>query len=113
MTPVLQCKDHWGRDIILRAERWISHIVALHGEMKDCLSSIEQTLGEPNWVTRDVRFGNREVSYRFGALPDPLDHLYLKVVVQFDDWAGEGIIGIVVTAYPVARIKRSEVQRWP
>lgn len=113
MAPVLQCKDRWRRPIVLSADRWLNHILRRHGELRQNLSSIEQTISQPDVVNRDPSREDREVFYLRGVMREPYRHLYLKVVVEFVPSEDGAIIGTIITAFPARKIKVSEVQRWP
>ncbi len=115
----LDCVDRWGRQVVLRAGTWEYHIAADHSEMagidasKD-FSPIEITMRAPHLVMLDKRHADREVFYRFGALPG-YPRQYLTVCVEFGsrDPSATIIGGTVVTAYPIAKLPRGEVQKWP
>lgn len=113
-TIVLACVDPWRRPIVLTEARWVEHVLVQHGELATHLDAIEATLTGPAFLMRDRRRGDRENSYRPDLLPAPLDHLYLKVVVEF----GPAILtepasGVVITAYPIPSLTIGETQLWP
>ncbi len=110
-VPVLECVDRWGRSIGLHEARWREHVLDRHAELSSHLTAVEATLVDPTVVTRDRRRDDRENFYRPNLLPPPLDHLYLKVVVEFaQDAPG---LGVVITAYPVPQVPSKEVTLWP
>lgn len=111
---VFACVDPWRRPIILTEARWVGHVLVQHGELAPHLDAIEATLTSPAFLMRDRRRGDRENSYRPDLLPAPLDHLYLKVVVEFTPTSlGEPAAGVVITAYPIPSVTIGETQRWP
>ncbi|HEV2107235.1 MAG TPA: hypothetical protein VGR16_03145 [Thermomicrobiales bacterium] len=113
MPPILRLRDRWGREIVLTEEIWFDHVLPGHRELAAHLSAVERTIVDADQVNRDAGASNRENFYLMGALPDPYQHLYLKVCVQFQRSAADAIIGRVVTAFPARKIKASEVKRWP
>ncbi len=111
---VLACVDPWGRRITLSGARWREHILVEHAELAQHLAAIEATLTGPTFLMRDRRRSDRENSYRPNVLPAPLDHLYLKVVVEFPPTVPEASTsGIVITAYPIPGVTIGEAQLWP
>ena len=110
----LACADPWGRPISLTKARWVGHVLDHHAELAPHLYAVEVTLTRPERVTRDRRHDNRAVYYRAHLLPAPLDHLYLKVVVEFGRGGSDtATAGVVITAYPVPDVTEGEVQLWP
>lgn len=110
MALVLRCQDRWNREIVLTDRTWYGHVLSNHAELTDHLTAVERTVRRPQRVTTDKDDPDREVFYRRGILPVPYHRDYLKVVVQFDNDAGQGRI---VTAFATAVIKAGEPQRWP
>lgn len=111
---ILACVDPWRRPIILTEARWVGHVLVQHAELAPPLDAIEATLTSPAFLMRDRRRGDRENSYRPDVLPVPLDHLYLKVVVEFGAASfGEPATGLVITAYPIPSVTVGEIQLWP
>ena len=71
-------------------------------------------VAHPSVVTRDQRHTNGLSYYAFGVLAPPLDRVYLKVCVRIAPVAYASIAnGLVITPYPIAAIKKTEVQIWP
>jgi hypothetical protein len=95
----LSCQDPLERQIALNRDRWEQKCRS-HPELVGRLSGVEQTLTEPDVMTADANFANRECFYRRGVLPEKRRE-YLKVVVEFDP---EERRGRVITAYAVTRL---------
>jgi hypothetical protein len=114
MADLLRCVDQWGREIVLTEELWTGHILAGHSELTGLEACIKVALTDPRPVTFDSRHRGRENYYRAGTLPPPLAHPLLKVCVRFRSMGlGQPESGEVVTAYPVDKVKHSEVIKWP
>jgi len=111
MTEVLRCLDRWHRVIILPEDNWAEKITPLHLELIGNELSVEQTLADPDIVAFDRDYKDREVYYRWGALPPPDHRGYLKVCVGFRT-TNEGTLGRVITAYAVDRPKPGEKIKW-
>lgn len=111
---LFSCPDRWGRLVIARSDRWTGHIEAKHAELVGRSAEVEATIRQPDFVTFDATYPDRENFYRFGALPH-LSHLYLKVCVGFGPVAisPRDLGGSVITAYPTPDVGRGEVQKWP
>jgi hypothetical protein len=70
------------------------------------VEAIQRTIEEPDIITRDVRFANRDNYYAKGR--DPIyPEAYLKVCVQFGSDVGQ-----VVTAFPTNTLKPEEEILW-
>ena len=110
MDLVLRCVDPRGRKIVLTAERWADHVVERHPELGANLLAVRLAPTDPTTVRSDTKSAIRENYYRLAALPKPYDHLSLKVCVEFRPSES---VGEVITAYPMARLRRGEMQRWP
>lgn len=116
---ILDCIDRWGRPVVLYADTWERHIAADHFELdsidanKD-FSPIEETVRYAHLVMHDKSRADREVFYRYGALPG-YPRQYLKVCVEYGplDSSDAIVSGTVVTAYPISKLPRGEVQKWP
>lgn len=100
--------------MVASIDRWRLHIVAKHAEVSGHAAAVAATIREPQIVTFDATYRDRENFYRFAALPR-LPHLYLKVCVAFGpaEGPGGGVSGGVITAYPTPVVGRGEVQKWP
>lgn len=108
-TIVRRSIDRWRREIIISQRQWMGHVLLQHPELMGQEEALVATPTNPEFVMRDTAFADRENFYRSGVLRPPHPNLYLKVVVEFrHTGAGE-----VVTAFPLFRIKRNEVQKWP
>lgn len=108
MLETLRCQDRWEREIILTDERWHGKILFDHPVLADCLDHVKQTLTAPDVVNYDQTRLDVENFYRRLRLPDPIGWAYLKVCVRFNVSPGH-----VLTAYPMLRIKQTEMQKWP
>ncbi|CAN5519826.1 hypothetical protein BH23CHL2_BH23CHL2_05910 [soil metagenome] len=100
---VLTCTDPQERVIRLEQYRW-EQKCRVHPELVGNLQSVEQTLTQPEAITADANFANRECYYLKGALPRKRRE-FLKVVVEFDS---ETDTGRVITAYSVTRLPSPE-----
>lgn len=110
MAHVLDCFDQWGRRIQLAERIWLTKI-AIPGRIPaNCLTEVEHAVTDPDFVMHDKVYAERECYYKAGILPSPQDRTFLKVVVEF---AAGPAGGVVVTAFPVGRIHRREIQKWP
>lgn len=106
---LLRCRDHWGREITLSAATWTQHVLPKRARLLGHEESVRLTLSTPDEVRHDALHANRESFYRGGALPAPLDHLLLKVVVELADAEGAAMpVGRVVTAFPTHQTKPAE-----
>jgi len=112
MAEVVRVTDQWGRAITLPAENWSDKILLDHGEMLDNESAVQRTLADPDVVTFDKDYADRELYYRRGALPPPFRQTYLKVCVAFQLTPGGTATGRVATAYATDRVKPGERGKW-
>ena len=113
MAELMRCDDRWSRSIVLTDDSWFNHILIDHDILDGYGHLIEETLVDPDVVTYDRHHSNGENYYRVVSFPPPENESYLKVCVRFEQnhTSGERV-GIVVTAYPAFRIKRSEKVKW-
>lgn len=110
MGYVPDCFDQWGRRIRLAGSVWLTKI-AIPGRIPaDCLAEVERAVTDPDFVMHDKAHAERECFYKAGILPSPQYRTFLKVVVEF---AAGSTDGVVVTAFPVGRLHRREIQKWP
>jgi hypothetical protein len=99
--------DILGRRVAMNRDWFISHIVGKRGFMVGWESEVESALTQPDRITFDKDFANRECFYRTG---NPLSSTtYLKVVVEFDNEDS----GKVITAYPTHIVPAKERHKWP
>ncbi len=115
MAAILECSDQWGRAIELEEDIWLRKIVKGGLRLPEhSLVSVRLTLEEPDFVMFDKSHGDGECFYRANVLPDPLDHLYLKVCVKINQNLDDAtMLGRVLTAYPTDRVPRGEQRKWP
>lgn len=97
------CTDPLGRTINLERSRW-EQKCRTHPELAGNLRRVEQTLIQPDVMTADANFANRECFYLRSVLPRKRRE-FLKVVVEFD---AENDTGRVITAYSVTRLPSPE-----
>ena len=107
MAETFRCTDRWGRLIVLREDRWETHIILRHPEFRGGQTIVETILTDPAFVNYDRSRRDREVFYRPSPLPEPFGGLYVRVVVEFRA-AGE-----VVTAHLIVEPHRKETRKWP
>ncbi len=109
MAAIWRTRDPLGREIVLNEERR-DHILTRHPALAARLDEIRTTVEQPDFITRDRRFGHRENVYRRTTSAPG----WIKVVVHFRPippqgaWSGE-----VITAYYVDRRNAAEVTLWP
>ncbi len=88
----------------------MAHIVGDRKGEIPTAAEVRVAVEDPDRVTRDVDFSQRECFYRTW-LPG---RLMLMVVVHYRPVPPQGTwLGSVITAYSVGLVKRQEVQRWP
>lgn len=109
-SEILRCRGPWHREIVLATATWVLHILPQRSALRGNEGSVQLTLTDPHVVMHDATHGVRENFYRFGALPAPYDHLYLKVCVAFDRPGGDGR---VVTACPTRQFQPGERRKQP
>lgn len=112
MAAVLRCLDRWKRTVVLPEENWEGKILHDHIELLGNELAIEQTLVDPDILTIDRDYADREVYYRWGVLPPPDHDGYLKVCVGFRTLADGGVIGRIITAYAIPHVKPGERIKW-
>lgn len=101
---LINTDDPRGERIILWDDRFYGHI---SGHPSVTVESIQRAIENPDIITRDVKFANRDNYYAKGR--DPLfPEAYMKVCVQFGSDTGK-----VITAFPVDRLKPDEEILWP
>lgn len=115
MAAVLRCRDRWGRTVVLNEDRWVHHVLRrrpyFRGHERAC---VEETLGDPEFVTLDADDPTRRCFYRPSPLPHPYGGVLVKVVVAYRaDLAGGPDAGTVVTVYPIPKQKSGERRIWP
>jgi hypothetical protein len=113
MDTLVDCVDRWGRRIVLTEARWRLHIVPGHDPLLGNERAVLLALTDPDLAMHDADHADRESFSRRGALPPPLDHLYLKVAVGFSSSLIDGADrGFVITAFPIPVVKRRERPKW-
>ncbi len=111
---IFQCRDRWGRAIILTERCWTEHILLRRPYFKDHIERVRDTITDPAFVVRDVDYPGRENYYRPSSLPYPFGGVLIKVVVEFQGHEGSSRpVGMVVTVYLTDRKKPGEEQIWP
>jgi hypothetical protein len=107
-------QDQWGQIIAFGDDRWTNHILVNHAELAGQQDAVGMAVVNPSAVIRDQRHANGLNYYAFGVLAPPLDRVYLKVCVRIEPVAYSSVAnGLVITAYPISAIKKTEVQIWP
>jgi hypothetical protein len=107
-----ECSDRRGRLDVVAPDNWNQKITLDHAEMIGCESSVSQTIEDPDVHAQDRVHPDREILYRWAALPPPDEDRYVKVVVAYSyDDAGQ-LNGRVVTAYAVDFLARGEKKIW-
>lgn len=115
MAEVLRCRDRWGRMIVFDEPVWFDHVLrrrpSFRGQERSC---VEETLSDPDFVTRDIDDPGRLCFDRSSPLPYPYGGVLVKVVVAYrtDPVAGPEA-GTVVTVYPIPKHKTGERRLWP
>ena len=96
--------DPRGRTVVCSEDRWLWHIVELHGSMAGRENEVMEALESPSiGIYSDADFDDREIYYLRRK------NNYLKVVVKFDD----DDRGEVVTAFITRHLKSGETLIWP
>ena len=114
MAALWQCRDQWGRTVVLTDGAWFGHILVEHAVMRPHRHRVRQTVESPEKVRRDQTKHRNEVYYRRWPLRRRGRVSWLKVVVQFTvDPATNTESGTVLTAYPMRRPKPGETRKWP
>jgi hypothetical protein len=109
VAEIWRTQDRAGRYVLLSSAAR-DHILQRHADIEDRLEDVRAAIEQPNFVTRDIRYDRREISYR----RSPSGQGWIRVVVNFrpvppqGTWAGE-----VITAYRVDERNLQEVQLWP
>jgi hypothetical protein len=111
---LVSCFDPEGRAVLAVRGRWERHVRVEHPEVAEHDDAVRQTIERPDLIHSDKQWASREHFYRRGVLPGRRGGLFLKVCVEFGapHYLGWESIGLVVTAYPLARPKRGEVVKW-
>lgn len=113
-SEILRCVDRWGRPIVLNTATWTLHILPDREPLLGNEATVRRTLVDSHFVQHDATHDDRENFCRFGTLPAPFDHPYLKVCVEFAEPDVRGnTTGRVVTAFPTREIKPTEQRKWP
>ena len=112
MPDILRVRDRWRRLVVLPEENWTGKILLDHAELVGNEASVRLALVDPDQVTHDRDYADREVFYRRGALPPPDDRDFLKVCVAYRTLADGTILGRVVTAFATNRVKPGETTKW-
>lgn len=107
MSDVFEAEDARGRKVICTNEIWNWHILDFHPELEGLEAEVKDAIEHPFMgIYRDTDYENRDVYYKMLA---GTAHLYLKVVVEFD----ENYVGRVVTAFKTDSGKSGEELIWP
>ncbi len=113
MRVLLYYRNQWGQLIVLDEDRWTNHILVNHPELAGQQDAVGLAVVNPSAVTRDQRHANGLNYYSFGVLTPPLNRVYLKVCVRIEPVAySTSANGLVITAYPISAIKKTEVPIW-
>jgi hypothetical protein len=111
-TDLIRYVDRRGRLVVLLAETWHEKIVLDHAEMIGAEAAVALAIETPDVHASDRVHPDREVYYRWAALPPPEEDRYVKVVVAYSyDNTGQAI-GRVVTAFAVDFLARGETRLW-
>jgi hypothetical protein len=111
-VDVVRCTDRRGRVVVLSSEVWHEKILLDHAEMIGAEAAVVQTIEAPDVHASDRSHSDREVYYRWAALPPPEEDRYVKVVVAYSyDDTGQAV-GRVVTAFAVDFLARGETRLW-
>ena len=111
---ILDCTDCTGRRTILEAFNWDGKILLDHRRsMEENRYAVEVTIREPDFINHDTDYGDRDVYYRRGLLPDPYHKDYVKVVVVVEHARTFRTYGRIISAYATPDVKRGEKRKWP
>jgi hypothetical protein len=102
------CHDN---PVYLTEACWFDHILVEHPEMDNEEESVQLTLRDPDFRTRNPAFPNREIFYRTCQLrlvPDAI----VKVVVAFEPSELGFARGTLITAFPATSIRQGEDLLW-
>lgn len=109
---IIHCSDRRGRLVGLLSDNWNTKMLLDHAEMIDNETSVVLTLESPDVHAHDRVHVDREVFYRWGALPPPDEDRYIKVVVAYSYDETGLAVGRVVTAFAVDVLTRGEAKIW-
>jgi hypothetical protein len=108
-----ECTDRHGVRIVCSRSTWDGHIVAEHPEMQGCESCVVQAVEAPQLVYQDRGHPDRRVIYRRFILPEPYQHSYLRVVVDYKKMRlRKRYTGYVLTAFPVENTRKGDTLLW-
>lgn len=101
---LMNANDPRGEKVYLWEDRFYGHIVLRHPSAT--VESIQKTIENPDIITRDGKFPDRDNYYGWGNDTE-YPNAYMKVCVQFDSDTGK-----VVTAFTTNRLKPEEEILW-
>ena len=109
-------KIRHGRRITLLDDIWYGKILRDHEELSGALWAMEGALREPDLITYDKAYENREVYCKRVTLPPPWGRSLVKVVVEFSAPGAGGVTspydGEVITAYSAYNANADEEYRF-
>jgi hypothetical protein len=111
MAELRRWIDRWGRPVVLHEDTWFNKITIRHPEMERYLDQVGLAIMSPDRVTFDAIFPNGENCYARALLAQPFDWHNLKVCVRYSE-SLEGLVGVVITAFPIPGFTRQERLKW-
>jgi hypothetical protein len=101
---LMNADDPRGEKVYLWENRFYEHVAIRHPTAT--VESIQKTVENPDMITRDAKFQNRDNYYALGNDPQ-FPGAYMKVCVEFSSDTGK-----VVTAFTTDRLKPEEEILW-
>jgi hypothetical protein len=101
MSNIIEATDPLGRRVVCTEENWKGHVLFVHPFMERRKKEIVEAIEEPNIITMDADFPNRDCYYYL------ITESYLKVVAEFRGNEGE-----IVTSFISNPPKAGEKVKW-
>lgn len=99
--------DIYGVPVSCSHDTWDGHVLARHSDLTGLGHLAIETIIDPDLVYDSGRRPNRKLFYREARQPPPFSERYILVIVAYDDLP-EGVVGVVVTAYPIEGLSESD-----
>ena len=82
-----------------------------HSDLAEYQQQVIRVIAEPLYVYQSSARPNRRLFYREIDFPAPITEKYLLAVVAYDP-VGDGLEGVLVTAYPTSTIEEINLLVW-
>lgn len=110
---VIRCFDKDNVSVTCTDDRWNSHILAEHPEMRGWEAYVIATIEKPYRIYQCPRHTKTKVLYRPFILPKPYHTQYLRVAIEYEKKKfSRKLRGYVLTAFPCSAVRKGDILIW-